>query len=222
MEGARVRAFFHFPSSIVHPAGVLQRPVGLLLLALLACPTARTSAQGLSVTTSGEALKIRAPGFTFLEGQPLAHLKDGRSVRVELAVSVLPGPGKAPVTANRRVFAVSYDLWEERFAVATVGRPSESIPHLSAAAAVSWCIDQLAVPLSALGALRGGVPFWIRLEYRILDGDEAAGADGESTFTLQALIDALSRRRRAETSGDALEAGPFRLPTGGGPPPPPT
>ena len=34
-------------------------------------------------------------------------------------------------------------------------------------------------------------------------------------YTLQALIDALSRRRKAESSTHALEAGPFRLPSRG-------
>jgi hypothetical protein len=82
------------------------------MLALLVCPSARTSAQAVTVTTAGGALKIRAPRYTFLEGEPLARLKDGRSVRVELALMVLPGPGKAPVTTSRRVFALSYDLWE--------------------------------------------------------------------------------------------------------------
>jgi hypothetical protein len=169
-----------------------------------------------SVTAAGDALKIRAPGFTFLKGQPLARLKDGRSVRVELAVMVLPRPGSAPVTTARRVFGVSYDLWEERFAVATVESGSQSISHLTPAAAVAWCLEQLVIPLGALGTLGVDAPFWIRLEYRILDGDGTANADEGSGFTLQALIDVLSRRRRSESLSDALEAGPFRLPLRGG------
>ena len=63
------------------------------LLALLAVAgRRRSSAQTLTVDTVGDALKIRAPGFSFLKGEPLARLKDGRSVRVELAAMVLPGP----------------------------------------------------------------------------------------------------------------------------------
>jgi len=88
--------------------------------------------------------------------------------------------------------------------------------HLTSAAAVAWCLDQLKIPLDALGRLGTDAPFWIRLEYRILDGDGAAGADDEaSPFTLQGLIDALSRRRKSESSGDALETGPLRLPRRG-------
>jgi len=181
------------------------------LLALLAWPAAPVSAQTLTVDTAGSTLKIRAPGFSFLKGDPLARLKDGRSVRVELAALVMATPGKSPAAATRRIFALSYDLWEERFAVTTVGGRSQSVSHLAASAAEAWCVEQLIIPLSALSALGRDAPFWVRLEYRILDGDGASDP-ADSGYSLQALIDALSRRRKAEPSPNALEAGPFRLP----------
>ncbi len=90
---------------------------------------------------------------------------------------VLPAPGKSPAATARRIFALSYDLWEERFAVTTVDARSQSVSHLMLAAAEAWCVEQLAVPVSALGALGRDLPFWIRLEYRILDGD-AVGIGG--------------------------------------------
>ena len=186
------------------------RHVVVVLLAMLAWPAVRSSAQGLTIDTAGDALKIRAPGFSFLKGDPLARLKEGRSVRVELGGLVLPAPGKLPAAAARRVFALSYDLWEERFAVTTVEARAQSVSHLALAAAEAWCVEQLTIPLTALGAL-GDQPFWIRLEYRILDGD-AASDQSDSGYTLQALIDALSRRRKTEASPHALEAGPFRTP----------
>jgi hypothetical protein len=186
------------------------------MLALLVWPTPRVSAQTLSVSTAGGTLMIRAPGFGFLKGQPLARLKDGRSVRVELAAMVLAAPGKGPVTTARRIFALSYDLWEERFAVTTVDSRPRSISHLTMPAAESWCVEQLTVPVTALGALGRDAPFWIRLEYRILDSDGATDPDEGSGLTLQGLIEALSRRRKTEPLSDSLEAGPFRLPPGGG------
>jgi hypothetical protein len=184
-----------------------------VLLALLTWPAVRVSAQALTVEAAGDALKIRAPGFSFLKGDPLARLKDGRSVRVELAAMVLPGPGKSPAVTSRRIFALSYDLWEERFAVSALNDAtrSQSVSHLMQAAAEAWCVDQLAIPLKALGALGRDVPFWIRLEYRIVDGDPPGSED--PGYTLQGLIDALSRRRKTESSPPPLEAGPFRLRT---------
>jgi hypothetical protein len=85
------------------------------------------------------------------------------------------------------------------------------------AAAEAWCIEQLAIPVSALGKLGRDLPFWIRLEYRVLEGDGTS--DPDSRYTLQALIDALSRRRKSESALHALEAGPFRLPSRRSPPP---
>jgi hypothetical protein len=181
------------------------------VLALLAWPAVRSSAQGLTVDTVGDALKIRAPGFGFLQEDLLARLKDGRSVRVELAAMVLPAPGKSPAATTRRVFALSYDLWEERFAVTAVDARSQSVSHLALAAAEAWCVEQLTIPVTTLGALGRGVPFWIRLESRALDGDGASDPS-DSGYTLQTLIDFLSRRRKTESSPHALEAGPFRMP----------
>ena len=136
----------------------------------------RVSAQAVTVETVGDALRIRAPGFSFLKGEPLARLKDGRSVRVELAAMVLAAPGKSAAATTRRIFALSYDLWEERFAVTAVDARSRSVSHLMAAAAEAWCVEQLAVSRRALGALERDLPFWIRLEYRMLDGDSGSGS----------------------------------------------
>ena len=195
-------------------APALRAAVALLaVLVSLALPA---SAQVLTVDTVGDALKIRAPAFSFLNGDPLVRLKDGRSVRVELSAMVLSGPGKSPAATIRRMFAVSYDLWEERFAVTAVDARSQSVSHLALAAAEAWCVEQLAIPLSTLGALGRGLPFWIRLEYRIVEADGDSASDpSNSSYTLQALIDALSRRRKTESSTHAVEAGPFRAPVRG-------
>lgn len=197
------------------PARRTPRRAGLIVLALLMCVSERASAQTLSVRTAGDQLQIRAPGLTFLQGPPLARLKDGRSVRMELALMVLPAPGRTALVTARRIFGLSYDLWEERFAVTTVDSPPRTISHLTFAAAEAWCIEQLTVPLAALGSLRNDAQFWVRLEYRVLDGEDA-GTDDGSAFTLQGLIDALSRRRRTESETRAIEGGPFRLPGRGG------
>ena len=186
------------------------RRTAVALFALLVWPAVLAWAQALSVEAVGDALKIRAPGFSFLRGDPVARLKDGRSVRVELAAFVLAGPGKPASVTTRRIFALSYDLWEERFAVSAVDTRSLSASHLTLAAAEAWCLEQLAVPLKALGPLGRDVPFWLRLEYRILESDSPSESV-DTGYTLQALIDALSRRRKTESSSRPLEAGPFRL-----------
>jgi hypothetical protein len=183
----------------------------IVMLALLPWPTVPVSAQALAVDAVGDALTIRAPGFSFLKGDPLARLKDGRAVRVELAALVLAGPGKSPTAATRRTYSLSYDLWEERFAVTAVDAQPQSVSHLTLAAAEAWCVEQLTIPLRAFGTLGRDLPFWIRLEYRMRDGD-ASPDPADSGYTLQALIEALSRRRKTESAPPPLEGGPFRLP----------
>jgi hypothetical protein len=172
--------------------------------------TVRLSAQSIDVNVVGDVLQVRAPGLGFIRGEPLARLKDGRSVRVDLDLVVLPKPGAPAAARSRQTFVLSYDLWEERFAVTQVAQPSRSISHLTSAGAEAWCLDQLTVPVSALGHLGRDVPFWIRLEYRILDGDGAPAPDDGTGFTLRGLIDALSRRRKADELMHSIEAGPFR------------
>ena len=184
-----------------------------MLVALLVWSGVPLSAQTLTIDTAGDALKIRAPGFSFLKGEPAARLKDGRSVRVELAAIVLAGPGKAPAATIRRIFSLSYDLWEERFAVTTLGSRAQSVSHLALAAAEAWCVEQVAIPLDTIGALGRDAQFWVRLEYRILDGEADAASDQpDSGYTLQGLIDVLSRRRKSESSPHSVEGGPFRPP----------
>ncbi len=183
--------------------------VALLIGATLAWPAARLSSQSITVTTAGGVVRVQAPGFRFIDGEPLARLKDGQSMRVDLELSVLAKPGGAAAAQRRQTFVLSYDLWEERFAVTLADVPPRSISHLTSTAAEAWCVQQLAVPVSALGALGQNLPFWVRLEYTVLNGSSAARDDGG--FTLRGLIDLLSQRRKAGEALHAIEAGPFRV-----------
>lgn len=181
----------------------------MALLAVVACGPASAAAQSLSMSVNGGAVRIRAPGWSFLEGDALARLKDGRTVQIELAAMALASPGKTPASAVRRIFSLSYDLWEERFAVTAAGARAPSVSHLTAAAAEAWCVEQMTLPLASLDALRDA-RFWIRLEARTIDGD--AATDPEEGLTLQRIIDVLSRRKKNESPARSLDGGPFRLP----------
>jgi len=173
-------------------------------------------AQSAAVNVTGGALRVRAPGFTFIKGEPLARLKDGRGVQIDFALAVLPKPGAAAIVETRQSFVLSYDLWEERFAVTIVdpsrGRSSPAISHLSSKDAEAWCLDHVTVAVSALGGLGRDAPFWIRMAYQMRDSERAAAAADDSGFSLRGLIDRLSRRTSADDLRDALDAGPFRLP----------
>jgi hypothetical protein len=188
---------------------VVRARAGALGIAALLAWTAPLSAQTLTIAVTGDRVKVRAPGWSFLSGEALTRLKEGRTVRVELAVLALAGPGRSPASALRQIFSVSYDLWEERFAVAASGARTASVSHLTAAAAEAWCLDQLAVPIAALGAV-DPQRFWIRVDCRILDFDGTTDPD-DAGLTLQRLIEVLSRRHKADAPARTLEGGPFRV-----------
>jgi hypothetical protein len=156
------------------------------------------------------AVGVHAPGFRFIDGEPLVRLKNGQSVRIELELSVLAEPGGRAATRRNQPYVWSYDLWEERFAVALPGTPSRSISHLTSTAAEAWCLQQLTVPVSTLGNLGRSLPFWIRLDYRVVNGGTPADRDDEG-FTLRGLIEVFSRRQTGEVAR-SVEAGPFHLP----------
>jgi hypothetical protein len=183
----------------------------MMMLAALAWPAARLTSQSLTVHTVGNVLQVQAPGLRFVEGEPLARLKDGQSVRVDLALTVLSKPGGQPTVERRQMFVLSYDLWEERFAVTLPGEPASSISHLTATAAEAWCLQQLTVPVSALGPQGRELPFWMRLAYRVLDGTGPPEQAQDAGLTLGGLIDLLSLKGRSGELSHSVEAGPFRV-----------
>jgi hypothetical protein len=184
------------------------RTFTLFALVLLTSSSARLSGQAPTVVSVAGAVHVRAPAFGFIEGPVLERLKDGRSVQVDLGLSVLPAPEGPVVARAEQRFTVSFDLWEERFAVAMIGAP-RSISHLRAKDAEAWCLERLTIRETELGRLGRDVPFWIRLVAQVPQLAPPPEAE-EARFTLRGLIDRLSRRREDELRR-SMEAGPLRL-----------
>lgn len=173
--------------------------------------SAAVSTQSVTIATEAGVLHLRAPGFAFIEGVVADRLREGRSVRVDLELAVLDQPGGRMLTEARQSYALSFDLWEERFAVTRIGAPARSISHRTAKSAEAWCLENLTIPLTALSRLGRQAPFWIRLGYRLQDAASAPEGNGDDGLTLTTLIDRLSRRRDQRETGKTVEAGPFRL-----------
>jgi len=173
--------------------------------------TAPLVAQALTIRTVADALHVQARGFSFIEGPVLTRLREGRSVRIDFEMTVLSKPEGPVVKQTMQGFTLSFDLWEERYAVSRIGSPPRSISHLRPRDAETWCLENLTLPVSSLGLSRD-TPFWIRLAYHVPDiGPEASEAPGER-YTLRGLIDRLSRRREEADLAKSVDAGPFRLP----------
>jgi hypothetical protein len=169
------------------------------------------AAQSVTIRTIANALHVQARGFSFIEGPVLTRLKEGRSVRIDFELNVLTKPDGPIMKQAAQGFTLSFDLWEERFAVSRIGSPPRSISHLRPRDAENWCLENLTVPVSSLG-FGSDTPFWIRLAYRVHDvAPESNEAPGER-YTLRGLIDRLSRRREEADLAKSVDAGPFRLP----------
>lgn len=161
----------------------------------------------LVVERQGDRLRLSAPGLHFLEGAPLEQLRNGIPVTFVLSVTVGSDGSIAKRFRLDETFSVSYDLWEERFAIVRKSQPAQPATRLAADAAESWCLDALRVPVSVLPAEN---PFVVQLE--CLAPEVATGRDDtRSGLTLTALLDVLSRRGRTSAPRWQARSVPLRL-----------
>ena len=93
------------------------KTLAFAVLAMAGAMIVQLDAQSVTIGQTKDAVAVHAPGLGFIKGEPLALLKDGHTVRVDLDLAVLPGPGGTAAAHGRQTFVLSYDLWEERFAV---------------------------------------------------------------------------------------------------------
>ena len=105
-------------------------------------------------------------------------------------------------------FVFSYDLWEEKFSITKLGSPRRSASRLSARAAESWCIEEMALPQAGLAPEQS---FWLRLEARAENPAEDTHVMTEEGVSLTRLVEIFSRRARSGDSRWSIDAGPFRL-----------
>src|SRR5262249_12506366 len=132
---------------------------------------------------------------------------DGATVKFAFQLTALADRNGKVLARGDEIFAVSYDLWEEKFAVTKSGPSAKSVSHLSASAAEAWCFDNTTLPVSLLG----DQSFWIRVDYRAVDSGASIGQSDNSGFTLSGLIDIFSRRTRGEQLHGSEEIGPLNV-----------
>lgn len=179
-------------------------PVILLLAA------AALSAESLTVRLSREGLRPAAPKLRFLTGKPLESLRNGRTLAFDIQFSLF---GEDRQRALRRMFerfAISYDVWEEKFSVTRMRSTRTSAAHLSAPAAEAWCLDSLVIPTAGLPFDR---PVIARVEVRAVDSrDTQTAEDEEEGLSLRALVDIFSSTARVGSFAiQKAESAPFRI-----------
>ncbi len=178
------------------------------LLASLGIPLFRArAAETLQVSFDGDNLHVAAPGLHFLTGKPLERLRDADTVDF---LSQLTLYSDEYVTVFRRTperIIVSYDLWEEKFAVSIPGAAARSTSHLGAAQAENWVIEGLAV--SALG-MDPNRQFWLKFELKTANHRDLSRLMGEKGISLGGLLDWMTRRGPDDLYW-TRDAGPWRL-----------
>ncbi len=177
----------------------------LSVWAVLAAVVLVAQSAAVTVERRGDELHLVAPHFHFLEGAPLDQLHDGATVTYLFSVSLGTEHGGGRFYHREERFAVSYDLWEEKFSVVREGRTRQSVSHLSAAAAEAWCLDAIAVPVASVPADKA---FGVKLECSVAHDDEPSAGGG---LTLSTLIDIFSRKGVAAPPHWELSSPPLRL-----------
>lgn len=160
----------------------------------------------LTVRQDDGVLRVAAPHLHFLEGKTLRRLQDGAGLVFSLQLSL---SGDQFRTVSRRQverFVVSFDLWEEKFAVARLGAGKVQASHLSREAAERWMFEHAGLPLYGLAP---AAPQWVKAELRADDPRDAGGFLLDPAVSLTRLVEWFGRAQRGEAEHWSLQHGPF-------------
>ncbi len=185
-----------------------RRFLGLLVPACGIGLAKGMESEGLDVWLAEGLLRVAAPKLKFVAGKPLERLQNGAPVPFAFQLAISTDRWATILSRDIERFVLSYDLWEEKFAVAKMGHPRKSVTHLSARAAEAWCVDELSLAPAGIGPSQ---PFWVRLDVRAENPAEQAELDRQENMSLTRLIEIFSRRTRGEQNRWIADAGPFRL-----------
>jgi len=178
----------------------------------LLCRAVSAAPDSLAVFLDGDYLRVSMPHLDFLKGKPLERLKDGATVAFVGSVTITTSPNSlSPVAQSVARFALSYDIWEERFSISKIGQSPESrrtASHLSAQATEAWCLDNLGIDR---GLIPADKQFYVQLDLRAEDPKDQLGIIGDSGINLTSLIEYLGRQPRSPQGRWLFNSGPFRL-----------
>lgn len=174
----------------------------------LALFVAAVPAGQLSLSLHGDALFASSRQLDLIQPRLLAKLKQGGTVAFDFQLSLWVGSSNL---VNRRAFerfVVSYDLWEERFAVTTLRSTPARANGLSAANVGAWCLQNLSVPMPKSPAAE---QVRVKLEVRAAENRRDLELSPEEGVSLTQLIDVFSQRSRGGEARWTLESAPVTV-----------
>jgi hypothetical protein len=185
-----------------------KRRILLLALACLLYLNAPANPESISAERHGDHLQVIAPKLHYISGRALEKLHNGSMITYVLKLIVTPQHAKEIAFVLQERFAISFDLWEEKFSVVQRKPDGRSASRLAASTAEAWCLENMPIPVRSVPEHQ---PFMIRLECFIEEDEEKENTESHSGLTLAALIDAFSRKKPDETMRWEAGGGPFQL-----------
>ena len=180
----------------------------ILILAFLLWP-AMVFSQSMTVRLDGDQLRLGAPQLHFIGNEVLARLRNGIAVNYIFKIGIAADRYAKPMSESSYRFVVSYDIFEEKFAVNRLEPNPRSITHLSQTAVEAWCLDSISLSTSRLTPEQS---FWIVLDYRAEEPKASGGDSATSSDTLIGqLIDIFGRKSQRQETRGAISSGPHRL-----------
>lgn len=165
--------------------------------------------QDLRAVWNGVEIRVTSPRLNFIAGRGLDQLRNGRTVSYDIQLS-LHREG-VPGRRNIQRFAISYDLWEERYRVTRLGREKlerKSQSNLAQNSAEGWCVENTTLSTDGVDPK---APVMVHLEVRAQDPRENGDPLTEPALSLASLIDLFSKPTRAQQQRWTKQAGPLRL-----------
>jgi hypothetical protein len=184
-----------------------------IALAFLGGVATAMFAEELILRAQGSRLDFSAPRLHYLTGRPLARLRNAEPVAFDFQVTLSSANKTNVVKQNTARFVISYDLWEERFAVTKTTPSRKTASHLTAAEAEVWCVQEMS--LLDLNGIAANQPLYASLDIRAAEENETRlfGRDNitDAGISLTSLLERFSRPSKSTQPHWTLEAGPVTL-----------
>lgn len=182
------------------PSGIVS------LTALVLAPV--LGADALSVHQRGNDIYVSTTRLNLIEGPIQARLKNASTVAFDFHLALWSGNRSNLRRRSFERFIVSYDLWEEKYKVTGLRKPSVSAAGLTAEAVGPWCLQHIRLANLDFQQDR---ELWVRLDVRAVDPKQDANTFDSEGVSLINLIERISRPARGEARRWAFESGSVRV-----------
>ena len=169
-------------------------------------------AEELILRAQGGRLDFSAPRLHYISGRPLARLRNAEPVAFDFQVKLSTANKTNVVKQSAARFVISYDLWEERFAVTKTTPARKTASHLTANEAEVWCVQEMSLDLAGVAANQ---PLYASMDIRAVEESETRlfgrGNITDAGISLTSLLERFSKPSKSTQPHWMLETGPVTL-----------